>query len=96
MKNVFDLLAVTDLTPDLKMLNDVCGMETVKVLLQNFNGLGFYIPKISHLDSLVEKYMTHNPDKTLKQIASELGVSEPYLKNLLKGKMRNLNFKCEH
>ncbi len=83
MKDVFDLITDKDLTPDLKLLSDVCGIETVKTLLRNLNGLSFYIPKISHLDTLVIKYYQLNKDKSYKQIARELGVSEPYLKNLV-------------
>lgn len=83
MKDVFELITVSDLTPDLKLLNDVCGLETVKTLLRNLNGLSFYIPKISHLDTLVIKYYTQNNEKSYKLIAKELGVSEPYLKNLV-------------
>jgi len=84
MENVFDLLTESDLTPDLKILYNVCGLETVKKILQNLNGLNFYVPGISHLDTLVIKYMNNNPEKTIKQMALDLGVSEPYLKNLRK------------
>ena len=82
-KDVFDLISESDLTADLKLLSDVCGIETVKTLLRNLNGLSFYIPKISHLDTLVIKYYQLNKEKSYKIIAKELGVSEPYLKNLI-------------
>ncbi|MFC2132097.1 hypothetical protein ACFLSQ_11750 [Bacteroidota bacterium] len=84
MEKILNLITKSDLTPDLKMLNAVCGMDTVKLILKNLNGLNFYIPKLSHLDSLVIKYVRKYPKKKLKQIAREIGVSEPYLKNLVK------------
>ena len=84
MQNLFDLLTESDLTTDLKMLMDVCGLEIVKKLLYNCNGTSFYIPKVSHLDSFVIKYLGEHKDKPIKKIAVELGVSEPFLKNLKK------------
>jgi len=86
MENVFDLLSESDLTPDLKILLNVCGIETVKTILKNLAGLSFYVPGISHLDTLVMKYISKYPEKTYKQIAFDLGVSEPYLKSLKKKK----------
>ncbi len=84
MENVFDLLSENDLTADLKILYNVCGLETVKIMLKNLSGLNFYVPGISHLDTLVLKYMKKYPEKTIKQTAFDLGVSEPYLKSLRK------------
>ncbi|ROL61548.1 hypothetical protein D9V86_05190 [Bacteroidetes/Chlorobi group bacterium ChocPot_Mid] len=84
MENIFDLLTESDLTPDLKILLDVCGMETVKLILKNLNGLNIYVPGIAHLDTLVLKYIRKYSDKTTKQLAFELGVSETYLKKLEK------------
>lgn len=84
MDNIFELLTENDLTPDLKILLDVCGMDTVKIILKKLNGLNLYIPGIAHLDTLVYKYIRKNPDKTTKQLAYELGVSETYLKKLQK------------
>ncbi|MFH1050377.1 MAG: hypothetical protein V1779_05525 [bacterium] len=84
MENVYDLLSESDLTTDLQILSDVCGLETVKIILKNLAGLNFYVPGISHLDTLVMKYLRKYPEKTFKQIAFELGVSEPYLKSLKK------------
>jgi len=84
MENVYDLLSENDLTTDLKILHNVCGMDTVKIILKNLSGLNFYVPGISHLDSLVIKYMKKYPERTIKQIAFELGVSEPYIKGLKK------------
>ena len=59
-------------------------METVKTILKNISGLNIYIPGIAHLDTLVFKYIKKNPEKTIKQLARELGVSETYIKKIIK------------
>jgi hypothetical protein len=84
MEDIFEMILESDLTPDLKLLNDVCGIETVKNLLRELSGINLYIPKLSHLNSVVRKYMKKHPEKSYKQIAKEIGVSETFLKNLLK------------
>jgi hypothetical protein len=71
------------------MLSDICGMDTVRLMLRNFSGLSFYIPKISRLDSLVIKYAKENPTKTFKQIAKDLNVSLQFLNKILKGNRAN-------
>ena len=78
------IISKEDLTIDLKLVLDICGMETVIKMINNLGGLSIYIPKISHLDTLVKKYIKKNPEKTLKEIAKELKVSEPFLKNVTK------------
>jgi hypothetical protein len=84
MNNVFEQLTENDLTPDLQLLADTCGMQTVIKLLENFAGLNFYIPKISRLEPFVERYLKQNSQKSIKVLARELGVSEQYLKNMEK------------
>jgi hypothetical protein len=85
-EDIFDLITEDDMTPDLKMLTGICGMNTMKEILRNFGGLNFYIPKLSRLDSLVLKYVKLNRKKENKQIARELNVTVQYLYNILKNK----------
>lgn len=87
MKDVYELLTQEDLTSDLQLLQDICGIDTIKDLLRNFGGLSFYIPKITRLDSLVLKYIKGHSDKSIKQLAKELNVSEQYLKALIRKQM---------
>ncbi|MGA2296023.1 MAG: Mor transcription activator family protein [FCB group bacterium] len=82
--DIFELMTEDDMTPDLKMLCGICGMETMKEILRNFGGLNFYIPKVARLDSLVRKYVKKNRDKENKQIARELNVTVQYLYKILK------------
>ena len=84
MEKVFDLLNEEDLTTDLKILNDVLGLDVVKELLSKLSGLSFYVPKITHMKTVVIRYVKENRDKPLKKVAFELGISEPHLKTLMK------------
>ena len=84
MKDIYDQLKEDDLTSDLQIVSDLCGMETVRLLMRNLKGISFYIPKITRLESFITRYIKENPDKTYKQIAFDLGVSEHYLRNIRK------------
>lgn len=86
MKDPIELIERDDLTPDLQLIADVCGMEVVKIMLRTLQGLNIYIPKISRFYRFIYRYYKMNIHKTLKQIASELTVSEQYLKNITKKK----------
>lgn len=81
---IFEEIEFEDLTEDLKMLAEACGLETVRKILKHFGGLNFYIPKISRLDKFILKYISKNKDKSQKQIARELNVSEYFLRVLQK------------
>jgi hypothetical protein len=80
--DVFAKITEEDLTPDLRMISDACGIDSVKGLLREFGGMSFYIPKITRLDKFILKYLDENNEKSLKQIAKELNVSEQFLKNM--------------
>lgn len=83
MRNdVYSLIEHNELTEDLQMIANVCGIESVKLLLREFGGMSFYVPKLTRLEKFVRKYVHENPDKSLKMIATELSVSEQYLKNM--------------
>lgn len=84
--DVYDLIQYEDLTPDLQLLTNVCGLEAVRQMLRHFSGLSFYIPRISRLDSFVTHYLKSNKDKNIKEIAKFLNVSEQFL-NKLKSKI---------
>ncbi|MBM2814661.1 MAG: hypothetical protein HW421_1423 [Ignavibacteria bacterium] len=86
MKDVFEQVCFHDLTPDLQLLAESFGIEIVRNLLRNFGGISFYIPKMSRLDGFIIKYIKENSGKSLKIIASELGVSEHFLRVLSKKK----------
>jgi len=43
-----------------------------------------YVPKLSRIDPFMKKYLLENNDKSIKQLALELKVSEQHLKRLIK------------
>lgn len=86
MNNVFEEIEYEELTEDLKLIADVCGIESVRNMLKELSGTYFYVPKISRLDDFVIKYIKRNNDKSKKEIARSLNVSEQYLRTLIKRK----------
>lgn len=83
-KGIYDMLVFEDLTSDLEMIEEACGLETVKKMLKDLSGMSIYIPKITRMETLVLKYIKKNSEKSYKQIARELGVTDAYIKNLLR------------
>ncbi len=84
MNSVFDQIREDELTDDLKLVSKVVGIDAVRKILKDFGGLSFYIPKLTRLDGFVDRYMKQNRNKTAKQIALDLGVSEHYLRSVRK------------
>tara|TARA_B100000614_G_C14216249_1_gene356187 strand:- start:11 stop:286 length:276 start_codon:yes stop_codon:yes gene_type:complete len=84
MIDKYQILEREDLSPDMQMIYDLVGIDIVKKLLENYSGLSFYVPKITRFDTMIMRYIKLNKEKTLKQVAMELSVTEQYLKNLVK------------
>ncbi len=80
MKDAYDMMTLDDLTPDMQILEEMIGLDVLRSILRHYGGLTFYIPKITRFDSLIKKYIRQFPDKSRKQLARELNVSEQYLK----------------
>ncbi len=82
--NILRDLQYGDLTEDLQMIYDVCGEAVVIQMIENLGGLSFYVPKITRFDDLIYRYIRENKAETLKKLAMRLGVTEQYLKCLVK------------
>jgi hypothetical protein len=82
MADIYEGIEKEDLTEDLDMIADVCGIESVRKLMRNYPGLSFYIPKVARLDTFVVRYLKINKRRGFKQIAKDLGVSESYLRKV--------------
>lgn len=80
---IYDLIKDDELTEDLALIRNACGMDTVRILLKNLNGLSFYIPKITRLDNFISRYLDENKSKNPKQLARELNVTEQHIKYLM-------------
>ncbi|ROL56277.1 hypothetical protein D9V84_08900 [Bacteroidetes/Chlorobi group bacterium Naka2016] len=84
MKDIFSKVEVEDLTDDLKLVANACGIETARNLLRHCAGMSIYIPKIARLDKFIERYIKENSTKNFKIIANELGVTEQFIKKLFR------------
>ena len=82
--NILKDLQYGDLTEDLQMIYDVCGEEVVIKLIENLGGLSFYVPKITRFDDLIYRFITENKQQTYKKVAARLGVTEQYVKSIVK------------
>jgi len=83
MIDIYNYINEDDLSNDLRLIADVCGLEAVQKMLKHLAGLSFYIPKITRLEKFVIRYVSLFPKKSIKQIAKELRVSDKYLSNFL-------------
>jgi hypothetical protein len=84
MADIFNEIEEEDLTEDLGMIADVCGIETVRDLMRHYPGLSFYVPKLARLDTFVVRYLRTNRRRGFKLLAHDLGVSESYLRRIAK------------
>jgi hypothetical protein len=82
--NILKDLQYDDLTEDLQLIYDVCGEAMVIKLIENLGGLSFYVPKITRFDDLIYRHIKENKSLTLKKLAMTLGVTEQYLKSIVK------------
>jgi len=71
-----------ELTDDLQFVADKCGIDTARELIKNLQGTNIYIPKISKMRDYIIRYIKENSDKKTKQLATELDVSENFVRQL--------------
>ena len=81
--NIYNEIKYEDLPRDLQLIADCSNIETVRLLLENFSGLYFYIPKITKMPDLIRRHYKSNK-MTIKEIARELNVSETYLRKVMR------------
>lgn len=79
LNDIFEQIEYEDLTDDLRLIADAMGIDVLRNLMKNLQGVYFYVPRVAHLDKFILRYMQNNPDKTFKEIALDLGVSTQYL-----------------
>ena len=83
---LYSSIRVEELTADMQLLSEVCGLEKVQSLLKEFQCLSFYFPKITRIDKFINRYLTENRERSPKELAMELGVSEQYIKRMLQSR----------
>lgn len=82
--DIYNLINESDLNGDMKLISNVCGIESTRKLLRELGGIQIYIPKITRLEEFMWEYIKSNSAKSLKEIAGELKVSEQHIRNLRK------------
>ncbi|ROL60154.1 hypothetical protein D9V87_02915 [Bacteroidetes/Chlorobi group bacterium MS-B_bin-24] len=83
-KDIYSQLEIEDLTEDLKLVAMACGIDTVRELMKHCSGLSIYIPKLARLDKFIVRYIRENSEKSFKEIARDLGVTEQHVKRLFR------------
>lgn len=81
--DLYQQLIQDDLSDDLKMLAEICGMDVVISLMKNYAGLQFYVPRISSFKNVYKRNI-QNESKTIsnKDLAAKYDVSEEYIRKI--------------
>lgn len=81
--DLYQQLQNEDLSDDLKMLAEICGMDVVITLMKNYAGLQFYIPRISSFKNVYKRALL-NESKLIsnKDLAAKYDVSEEYIRKI--------------
>ncbi|HOK15417.1 MAG TPA: hypothetical protein PLU67_04085 [Candidatus Kapabacteria bacterium] len=77
-------IRLDELPENLCLLAEYCGLDAVQKMLLNLNGGVFYVPRISHLDKFVERYIKENWDKSTSELAKDLNVSLVHVRRMRK------------
>ncbi|HRP02860.1 MAG TPA: hypothetical protein PLE30_09460 [Candidatus Kapabacteria bacterium] len=81
--DLYQHLLEEDLSNDLKMLSELCGIDCVRLLMKNYSGLQFYIPKISSFRSVFIRIIQNESSSiSNKDLASRLDVSEEFIRKI--------------
>lgn len=75
-------LLYEELTPDLQLLADSCGLETVNLLINRFRGQQIYIQKLPSYPDYVKRYVREHPLHSTRRISRDLGVSEGFIRKI--------------
>ena len=69
---------------ELQDIADIIGIEACKKLIEEYNGISIYIPKVTHFDAAVKRVVIEEKKmKSLMKISKELGMSLRTLKKRL-------------
>lgn len=83
-EDILELVEYDDLTADMQTVADIIGMEAVKKLIKDYDGMSFYVPKLTKMENPVKKYLAANKGKNCKNLARELGRSQATIRELMK------------
>jgi hypothetical protein len=81
--DLIELIDVEDLTPDMKLIAEESGIETVRELFRSCEGLEITIPRINYHESVLIKYVKNRQGISEKILAKEIGRPLNYVRQLL-------------
>lgn len=83
--DVYSMMNHQDLPEQFRIVSEVCGIETAKILIKGLGGISVSIPKLTSLRPLLERYIKENIDDVpVKKIAMTLGMNERAIGNIVK------------
>lgn len=86
-----DVVSIDDLSEDMKMIAELCGMETAKALLQYCSGVQVYIPRLERIPGVMRKLIRERygerplTESEIKALAVEMRLSPSYLRKEFAG-----------
>ncbi len=91
MKNkLADHVSFEDLTDDMKLVAQSCGLEIARALIANCPGIQLYVPRPENMTQVMRRYVRSRigerapTDAEIKAIAIELGKSPSYLRQVMR------------
>ncbi|MGE5478997.1 MAG: hypothetical protein ACM3U1_01060 [Chloroflexota bacterium] len=81
-EDVYAMLQFEELTPDMQMLAEVCGMDVMRKILREFGGIFLYVPKVTSFKKFLKRMIAERESMPRCKLASLLGVSSMTLRKL--------------
>lgn len=82
--DLIELIDVEDLTPDMKLIAEESGIETVRELFRTCDGLEIRVPRINYTKSVLIKYIKKRAGLSAKRIAREIDRHPKEVQKLMK------------
>ncbi len=80
--NITDYIQESDLFGDIKELNELLGIETVRTLIKEIPQTRFYVPSALSFKNAVQRFLKDNEHLSKYELCVKLGCSENTLKSL--------------
>ena len=89
-QKIADFLSFEDLSDDMKLVAQTCGLEVARSLIANCPGIQVYVPRPENIPEVVRRFINARTggrqpsDSELKAMAIELGKSPSYLRQTMR------------
>lgn len=82
--NIYSSIRRDELSDDMGLLADLCGLDNIQKIMEAYHGLSFYVPQVTYHHKFIMRYLKEHRNQPIKKLAVYLGVSEVYVRNQLK------------